>query len=187
MSATAAKLLQSCPTLCNPIDGSPPGSAIPGIFQARTLEWVAISFSNAWKWKVTVKSPSCVQLLAIPWTVAHLHEDCRLLHPWDFPGKGTGVEYQCLLRRYMLSCFKHCWHFATPWTTAHQGQAPTHTIWFSSLPGWVIVGWGHSKHLEPANILWQDQGGNHGSLEQKPVCTVQRQSAPDWQDVSGRS
>ena len=50
--AAAAKLLQSCPALCNSIDGSPPGSPIPGILQARTLEWVAISFSNAWKWKL---------------------------------------------------------------------------------------------------------------------------------------
>ena len=57
-----AKLLQSCPTLCDPIDGSPPGSPIPGILQARTLEWVAISFSNAWKRKVKVKSLSCVRL-----------------------------------------------------------------------------------------------------------------------------
>ena len=53
--AASAKSLQSRPTLCDPIDGSPPGSAIPGILQARTLEWVAISFSNAWKWKVKVK------------------------------------------------------------------------------------------------------------------------------------
>ena len=67
----AAKLLQSCPTLCDPIDGSPPGSTIPGILQARTLEWVAISFSNAWKWKVKVKSLSCVQLSATPWTAVY--------------------------------------------------------------------------------------------------------------------
>ena len=70
-SAAAAKLLQSCPTLCDPRDGSPRGSPVPGILQARTLEWVAISFSNAWKWKVKVKSPSRVQLLATPWTVAY--------------------------------------------------------------------------------------------------------------------
>ena len=70
-TAAAAKSLQSCPTLCDPIDSSPPGSAIPGILQARTLEQVAISFSNAWKWKVKVKSLSCVQLLATPWTAAH--------------------------------------------------------------------------------------------------------------------
>ena len=60
--ATAAKLLQSCPTLCDPIDGSPPGSPIPGILQARTLEWVAISFSNAWKWKVKEVAQSCPSL-----------------------------------------------------------------------------------------------------------------------------
>ena len=66
-----AKSLQSCPTLCNPVDGSPPGSPIPGILQARILEWVAISFSNAWKWKMKVKSLSRVQLLATPWTAAY--------------------------------------------------------------------------------------------------------------------
>ena len=67
----AAKSLQSCPTLCNPIDDSPPGSPVPGILQARTLEWVAISFSNAWKWIVKGKSLSHVWLLAIPWTTAY--------------------------------------------------------------------------------------------------------------------
>ena len=67
----AAKSLQSCPTLCDPIDGSPPGSAVPGILQARTLEWVAISFSNAWKWKLKVKSLSHVLLFATAWTAAH--------------------------------------------------------------------------------------------------------------------
>ena len=67
----AAKSLQSCPALCNPIDGSPPGSPVPGILQARTLEWVPISFSNAGKWKVKVKSLSCVRLLTTPWTAAH--------------------------------------------------------------------------------------------------------------------
>ena len=70
-AAAAAKSLQSCPTLCDPIDGSPPGSPVPGILQARTLKWVAISFSNAWKWKVKVKSLSCVQTLATPWAAAH--------------------------------------------------------------------------------------------------------------------
>ena len=70
-AATAAKSLQSCPTLCNPIDGSPPGSPVPGILQARTLEWIAISFSNAWKWKVKVQLLSRVRLLATPWTTAY--------------------------------------------------------------------------------------------------------------------
>jgi len=69
--AAAAKSRQSCPTLCDPIDDSPPGSPAPGILQARTLEWVAISFSNAWKWKGKVKLLSYVWLFVTPWTVAH--------------------------------------------------------------------------------------------------------------------
>ena len=71
LGPATAKSLQSCLTLCDPIDSSPPGSAIPGILQARTLEWVAISFSNAWKGKVKVKSVSCVWLFVTPWTAAH--------------------------------------------------------------------------------------------------------------------
>ena len=71
VAAAAAKSLQLCPTLCDPIDGSQSGSPIPGILQARTLEWVAISFSNAWKWKVKVKSLSRVWLFETPWTAAY--------------------------------------------------------------------------------------------------------------------
>ena len=70
-AAAAAKSSQSCPTPCNSIDGSPPGSVVPGVLQARTLEWVAISFSNAWKWKVKVKSLSHVRLFSTPWTTAY--------------------------------------------------------------------------------------------------------------------
>ena len=70
-AASAAKLLHSCPTLWDPIDGSPPGSPVPGILQARTMECFAISFSNAWKWKVKVKSLSRVRPLVTPWTAAH--------------------------------------------------------------------------------------------------------------------
>ena len=70
-AAAAAKSRQSCPSLCDPRDGSPGGSPVPGILQARTLEWVAISLSNAWKWKVKVKSLSRVWLLVTPWTAAY--------------------------------------------------------------------------------------------------------------------
>ena len=69
--AATAKSLQSRPTLCDPIDSLLPGSSVPGILQARTLEWVAISFSNSGKWKVKVKSLSCVRLFVTPWTAAH--------------------------------------------------------------------------------------------------------------------
>ena len=81
-----AKSLQLCPTLCDPIDGSPAGSAVPGILQARILEWVAISFSNAWKRKVKVKSLSRVRLFETPWTAAY-----QAPLSLDFPGKSTGV------------------------------------------------------------------------------------------------
>ena len=70
-TAAASKFLQLFPTLCDPIDGSPPGSPVPGMLQARTLEWVAISFSNVWKWKVKVKWLSHVRLFAPPWTAAY--------------------------------------------------------------------------------------------------------------------
>ena len=96
-AAAAAKSLQSCPTLCDPIDGSPPGSPVPGILQARTLEWVAISFSNAWKWKWSCSVMSdCYR--------PHGLQPTRLLCPWDFPGKSTGVGCHCLLQGvYLLS------------------------------------------------------------------------------------
>ena len=77
--AAAAKSLQSCPTLCDPIDGSPPGSFVPGILQSRTLKWVAISFSNVWKWKVKVKSHSHVRLFVTPWM-----QPTRLLRSMGF-------------------------------------------------------------------------------------------------------
>ena len=78
-----AKSLQSCLTLCDPIDGSPLGSPIPGILQARTLEWIAISFSSAWKWKVKVKSLSCVQPSATPWTAAFHKPLLKRVRRWE--------------------------------------------------------------------------------------------------------
>ena len=81
-AAAAARLLQLCPTLCDPKDASPPGSPVPGILQARTLERVAISFSSAWKWSRSVVSDSLRP---------HGLQPTRLLCPWDFPGKSTGV------------------------------------------------------------------------------------------------
>ena len=90
--AAAAKSLQSCPTLCNPRDGSPQGSPVPGILQARILEWVAIPFSNAWKWSRSVVSDS---------HRPHGLQPTRLLCPWDFPGKSNGVGCH-----FLLQCMK---------------------------------------------------------------------------------
>ena len=92
-AAAAAKSLRLCLTLRDPIDNSPPGPPVPGILQARTLERVAISFPNAWKWEVKVKSLSRAWLLATPWTAAH-----QANLSWDFPGKSTRVGCHCLLR-----------------------------------------------------------------------------------------
>ena len=115
--SAAAKSLQSCLSLCNPIDGSPPGYPFPGILQARTLEWIAISFSNAWKWKVKVKLLSCVRLLATPWTAAHqappsmgfprqeYHSGVSLPSPLVTLGshKSSSLGYsKLLLRLYLL-------------------------------------------------------------------------------------
>ena len=104
-AAAAAKSLQLCPTLCDPIDGSPPGSPVPGIFQARSLERVANFFSNAWKGKVKVKSLSRVWLLVTPWTAAY-----QAPPSWDSPGKSAGVGCHCLLHYIHIYIQKHKTH-----------------------------------------------------------------------------
>ena len=96
-AAAAAKSLQLCPTLCDPIDGSTPGSPFPRIFQPRTLEWVAISFSNAWKWKWKWSHSVVSDSLR-----SHGLQPTRLLRPWNFPGKSTGVGCHHILQ---LQCY----------------------------------------------------------------------------------
>ena len=95
----AAKSLQWCPTLCNPIHGSPPGSPVPGILQARTLEWAAISFSSPWKWKMKVKSPSHVWLLATPWTEAYQAPPSRQEY-WS----GVTNIFKLIFKNTVLKC-----------------------------------------------------------------------------------
>ena len=104
LNSAAAKSLQSCPTLCNPIDGSPPGSAVPGILQARMLEWVPIAFSNAWKWKVKVKSLSHIQLFATPWTSAY---QAPLYMGFSRQEYWSGVPLPSLNSELYLCEFKH--------------------------------------------------------------------------------
>ena len=119
-AAAAAKLLQSCPTLCDPIDGSPPGSSVHGILQARTLEWVAISFSNAWKWKMKVKSFSRVCLFATSWPAAYqapppmgfsrqeYWSGLPLPSPWE-------TLLPSLKEGYVLSWTAHLWDIYDWW------------------------------------------------------------------------
>ena len=101
LAVAAAKLLQLCLTLFDPIDSSPPGSPVPGTLQARTLEWVAISFSNAWKWKVKVKSLSRVGLLVTPWTAAY-----QAPPSMGFSRQEYGVGSHCLLGEHLGSMLK---------------------------------------------------------------------------------
>ena len=116
-TSAAAKSLQSCLTLCDPIDGSPPGFPVPGILQARTLERVAISFSNAWKWKVKVKLLSRVRLFTTPWNAAH-----QAPPSMGFSSKSTGVGCHHLFQIYtstvnILLCFFFLYRFM--WSRAH--------------------------------------------------------------------
>jgi len=121
LAAVAAKLLQSCLTLCDPRDDNPPGSPIPGILQARTLEWVAISFSNAWKWKVKVKSLSRVRLLATPWTAASFlirfkgllgikYYPCLWYEPRFQNGRATESNPHSLWRHEDFQSRQHFWN-----------------------------------------------------------------------------
>ena len=118
IASAAAKSLQSCPALCDPIDGSPPGSRIPGNLQARTLEWVAISFSNAWKWKVGVKLLSRVRLLATPWTSAHqAPPSIGFSRREDWSGVPLLSPFIWWVKVKLLSRVRL---FAIPWTVAYQ-------------------------------------------------------------------
>ena len=121
-AAAATKPLQFCPTLCNPIDGSPLGSSVPGILQARILEWVAISFSNAWKWKVKVKSLSRVQLFTIPWTAAYQAPPSMGFSRQEY---WSGLPLPSPLFMYEFNSVQSLSRvrlFATPWIAPHQAS-----------------------------------------------------------------
>ena len=120
--SAAAASLQLCPTLCNPTDSSPWGSPVPGILQTRTLEWVAISFSNAWKWKVKVKSLSRIRVLATPWSAAH-----QAPLPMGF----SRQEYWS-----GVPLLSHVQLFATPWTSPPGSSV--HGILQARILEWVV-------------------------------------------------
>ena len=135
-AAAAAKSLQLCPTLWDPIDGSPPGSPIPGILQARTLEWVAIAFSNAWKWKVKVKSLSHVRLFETPWTAAYQAPPSVGFSRQEY---WSGVPLPPLMPAYEFSCKN---------STAIQKNKQTNTI-YSSVSSWYVL---YSSDLQFQNM-----------------------------------
>ena len=141
-AAAAAKSLQSCPTLCDPRNGSPPGSPVPGALQARTLEWVAISFSNAWKWKVKVKSLSHVWLFATPWTADYQtppsmgfsRQEYWSGLPLPSPLVAMGGHYWVDTISYYSFCVQdsHCGGFSYC-----RAQALGHSV-FSSCSSWAL-------------------------------------------------
>ena len=125
--AAATKSLQSCLALCDPIECSPPGSTVPGILQARTLEWVAISFSNAWKWKVKVNLLSRVWLLATPWTAAHQAPP------------SIGFSRQEYWSGVPLPSPYPCWHLGNCWWVCPQ-VCGVQSVFNSCLLHWKIKG-----------------------------------------------
>ena len=130
-AAAAAKSLQSCPTLCDPIDGSPPGFPVPGILQARTLEWVAISFSNAWKGKVKVKSLSRFRLFVTPWSAAYQAPPSMGFSRQEYwSGVPLPSPYICLHRAYFIiglydnRCLYLIYSPLIVWLTRNYGSQP---------------------------------------------------------------
>ena len=135
-----AKSLQSCPTLCDPIDGSPPGSPVPGILQARTLEWVAISFSSAWKWKVKVKLLSHVWLLVTLWTAA-----CQAPPSMGFSRQEywSGVPLPSPTHMYSLPRYWHPppeWCICYSWTCIDRPLPPKSIVYI------MVHSWGCTFH-----------------------------------------
>ena len=147
----AAKLLQSCPTLCDPIDGSPPGSPIPGILQARTLEWVAIFFSNAWKWKVKSEVTQSCQTLSNPM-------DCSP------PGLYI-ISIVCGLGLFFF--FWPCWVSVTAWGIF------TYSMWALSWGMQDLVPWPRINPRPPALGMWNL---NHWATREVPGLVLTKNS-----------
>ena len=187
---------QSCPTLWDPMGCSSPGSSVHGILQARTLEWVAISFSNAWKWKVKVKSLTCVWLVVTPWTTM---QSTRLLCPWDCPGKSTGVGCHCLLcfLRQWFSNLRVClWDSPAEMVTLQIWLGLTLNVWLNSCedtqesacrrrfwcpmvcsPLWeILLMWGWQFSWQFTDIYRRkardSDGESEGAKGREPFCSL---------------
>ena len=171
-AAAAAKSLQSCPTLCDPTDSSPPGSPISGILQARTLEWVAISFSNAWKWKLKVKPLSCFRLLVTPWTASYQAPPSMGFSRQDYwsgvslpsPDHQLG-DVNCIL---LLSSTHMHTHTPIPRDICSQSAYMLMASCVSLLKvlsgprqelGWVAASW-HFRKTIPRHVQWSLSGAS---------------------------
>ena len=155
-SAAAAKSLQSCPTLCDPIDSSPPGSPVPGILQARTLEWVAISSSSVWKWKVKVKSLSCVRLVGSPWTAAHQAPPSMGFSRQEYwsgvPLPSPVLYVKCL--KIIIGQDKGNWKFpATGLSFEHGGQVDLIVMWLWARD-WLITSFPETLPSQRFHFGW---------------------------------
>ena len=139
-AAAAAKSLQLCPTLCDPRDRSPPGSPVLGILQARTLEWVAISFPNAWKWKVKVKSLSCVWLLATPWTAAYQAPPSMGFSRQEY-WSGVPLPFPSLIQQILLIILCHLENQSEPAKVYSWNYSPMAIFspWNSTARLWIAL------------------------------------------------
>ena len=158
-AVAAAKSLQSCPTLCDPIDGSPPGFPVPGILQARTLEWVAIFLSNAWKWKVKVKLLSHVWLFATPWTSAYPGSSVHGIFQARVLEWGAIVFSQNHVRciKKKKKNYRWCTRPTADWI--NQQWLVGLWAWDLSQPGWptLMQFWWHGKKEALFRPLYMEQ------------------------------
>ena len=156
-AAAAAESLQSCPTLCNPIDSSPPGSSVPGVLQARTLEWVAISFSNAWKWKVKVKSLSRVWLLVTPWTAAYQAPPSMGFSRQEY---WSGVPWPSPKQNSRHRQIRGCQELGVGEGAAHKGMWDNVWVW-----------WNCSRYGDGYIIEWVCQNSYY-TIKSESYCTL---------------
>ena len=179
-AAAAAKSLQSCLTLRDPIDGSPPGSPVPGILQARTLEWLAISSSNAWKWKVKVKSLSRVQLWATPWTAAYQaplsmgfsRQEYWSEVPSPSPKEGWAPKNWCFQIAVVEKTFKSPLENKETKPANPKGNQP-----------WILIG-GTDTEAE-ATILWPPVWTANSLEETLRVGKIEGRRRREWQRWDG--
>ena len=172
--AAAAKLLQLCPTLCDPINGSPPGSSVPGILQARVLEWVAISFFNAWKWKVKVKSLSRVRLFATPWTAAYQAPPSMVFSRQEYwsgvPSPSPTMEYYSTTKKNKTMPFAPTWMDLAIVIPSEVSQRKMNVMWYCI----------HVESEKWHQWIYLQNRNNITGAENKPMVTRGGEGGEGW-------